>query len=95
MPQVIYAPEADNDLVGIADVIARDKPEAARRWVQNIRETCELSAMQPEMGELRNGFGVAGCRCFSVGNYAIFFRSVNGGIEVARIVHGSRDMRNL
>jgi toxin ParE1/3/4 len=47
------------------------------------------------MGELREGFGVPGCRSFSVGNYAIFFRPVEGGIEVARIIHGSRDMRNL
>jgi len=95
MPRVIYAPEADSDLVGIAEFIARDKPEAARHWVQEIRQTCKTLAVQPEMGELRKGFGVAGCRCFSVGNYVIFFRSLNDGLEVARIIHGSRDLRNL
>ena len=57
MPRVIYAPEADDDLIGIADFIARDKPEAARRWVQRIRDTCATLATQPEMGELRKGFG--------------------------------------
>ena len=30
MPRVDFAPEADDDLIGIADFIARDKPEAAR-----------------------------------------------------------------
>ena len=30
MPAVIYAPEADDDLEGIVDYIARDKPTAAR-----------------------------------------------------------------
>ena len=95
MPRVDYAQEADEDLVGIADFIARDKPEAARRWIQRIREVCETLAMRPEMGELRRGFGVSGCRSFSVGSYVLFFRPTSDGIEVARVVHGSRDMRNL
>lgn len=95
MPRAVYAPEAEVDLIGIADFIARDKPEAARRWVQRIRETCDTLATQPEIGELRSGFGVAGCRSFSVGNYVIFFRPLESGIEVARVVHGSRDMRSL
>ncbi len=30
MANVIYAPEADDDLLGIVEYIARDKPEAAR-----------------------------------------------------------------
>ena len=92
---IIYAPEADDDLIGIVDYIARDKPGAARDWLAKIRQTCELLATQPGIGELREGFGVSGCRSFSVGNYASFFRPGEGGIEVARIIHGSRDMRNL
>lgn len=95
MANVIYAPKADDDLLGIVDYIARDKPRAARDWLAKIRQTCELLATQPEMGELREGFGVPGCRSFSIGNYVIFFRTAKGGIEVARVVHGSRDMRNL
>lgn len=95
MSGVVYAPEAEDDLVGITDYIARDKPDVARQWVQKIRETCETLVTQPEMGELRSDSIVAGCRSFSVGNYVIFFRPVESGIEVARVVHGSRDMRNL
>ncbi len=95
MPRVDYAPEADDDLVGIAEVIARDKPEAARRWIQKICDVCSTLATQPELGELRKGFGVPGCRSFSVGNYVIFFKPVDDGVEIARIVHGSRDMRNI
>jgi len=95
MPKVIYAPAADDDLVDIAAYIARDKPAAARRWVKAIREKCELLAAHPMMGEERPGFGVPGCRCFSVGHYVVFFRAIEGGIEVARIVHGSRDLSDL
>ena len=93
MPRVVYAPGADDDILGIADYIAHDKPEAARRWIVNIRRACETLVTQPEMGELRSGFGIPGCRSFSVGSYVIFFRPSSDAIEVARIVHGSRDIR--
>lgn len=95
MPAVIYSPEAEDDLIGIAAYIARDKPKAARAWAARLRETCEILATNPNMGQLREGFGVRGCRSFSVGNYVIFFRATADGIEVSRIVHGSRDMNNL
>ncbi|MFV2066045.1 MAG: type II toxin-antitoxin system RelE/ParE family toxin [Pirellulales bacterium] len=95
MSRIDFAPEAHDDLVGIADFIGRDKPEAARSWIRKIGKTCETIASHPEMGESREGFGVPGCRSFSVGNYVIFFRSTADGIEVARIVHGNRDMRNI
>ena len=52
MPRVDYAQEAKEDLVGIAEFIARDNPEAARRWVQTIRETCVTLATQPENGRV-------------------------------------------
>ncbi|TWT81736.1 Plasmid stabilization system protein [Planctomycetes bacterium CA13] len=95
MASVIYAPEADDDLFGIVQYIARDKPEAARNWLRKIQETCETIATQPAMGELRPRFGVLGARSFSVGNYVIFYRAIEGGIEVARVIHGNRDMRNI
>ena len=92
MSIVVYSAAAEEDLADIAAYIARDKPSAARRWVQTIREKCELLASHPMMGEQRAGFGVPGCRSFSVGNYVLFFRPIENGIEVARIVHGSRDL---
>jgi toxin ParE1/3/4 len=95
MARVIYSPGADADLLNIAAFIAHDKPDAALRWVQAIREKCDLIASHPEMGEERPGFGVPGCRSFSAGNYVIFFRSIDHGIEVARIIHASRDLRRL
>ena len=78
MARVIYALEADDDLLGLVDYIARDKPDAARSWLRKMRDTCESLATQPEMGEVRHGFGVTGCRSLSVGNYVIFFRAIEG-----------------
>lgn len=92
MAEVVYAPEADDDLESIADYIARDKPQAARDWLAKLRATCESIATQPGVGELRKGFGIPECRSFSVGQYVVFFRPFEGGIEVSRVIHGSRDM---
>ena len=58
MAIVIYAPEADDDLEDIVDYIAWDQPVAARNWLNEIRRKCETLAKHPEMGEIRNGFGV-------------------------------------
>ncbi|MFN9446997.1 MAG: type II toxin-antitoxin system RelE/ParE family toxin, partial [Pirellulaceae bacterium] len=56
---------------------------------------CQALAIQPTLGEARTEFGVSGCRSFSVCHYVIFFRPKEEGIEVARIIHGSRDLRSL
>ena len=62
MPRIDYARKADDDFVGIAESIAHDKPEAARNWIARIREACEALARHPEMGEIRDGFGVPDSR---------------------------------
>ena len=95
MPNVVYAPEAENDISGIVDVIARDDPGAARNWLTKLRETCDTLATQPGVGEMRTDLGVPGCRSFSIGNYVVFFRAAQDRVEVARVIHGSRDLRNM
>jgi toxin ParE1/3/4 len=95
MGKLTFASAAEGDLTEIAAFIARDKPDAAIRWVQAVREKCMLIADHPDIGEERRGLGVRGCRSMSIGNYLIFFRPTGDGIEVIRIVHGSRDLRNL
>ena len=90
--EVIYAPDADDDLESIVDYIARDKPKAARKWLENLKETCRTLADESGLGEERAGYGIPGCKTFSVGQYVIFFRPIDGGIEVSRVIHGSRDL---
>lgn len=92
MAEVVYAPEANDDLESIVDYIARDKPQAARVWLAKLRATCQTIATQPGVGEERKGFGIPGCKSFSVGQYVVFFRPISNGIEVSRVIHGSRDM---
>jgi toxin ParE1/3/4 len=89
---VTYSRAAEDDLEAIVDYIARDKPTAARQWLTKVRGTCQMLADNPDVGEVRTGFGVAGCRSYTIGRYVVFFRRFHEGIEVARIVDGSRDL---
>lgn len=53
MPRVHYSSLAAEDLLENAEYIARDKPDAAYRWVEKIEATCELLAADPEVGQQR------------------------------------------
>ena len=46
--------QAEEDLLSIAEFIARDKPGAAARWLDNIEAVLVLIAQQPNMGEAVN-----------------------------------------
>ena len=92
MSEATFSEDAEADLLDIAEFIARDNPIAAREWVDAVRQRCHLLSHHPLMGESRPGFGVAGCRSISVGLYVIFFRPSASGVEIARILHGSRDL---
>lgn len=94
MTRLIIAPSAQQDLLDIYDYIARDKPIAAANWVKKIEEKCKLIAAMPEFGERRPEFG-ADIRSSVVGRYVIFFRQIENGIEVARVIAGDRDIRSL
>jgi plasmid stabilization system protein ParE len=53
MSKLIISPLAEADLNDILDFIARDKPDAALKWVQPLRERFEFIAQNPGLGEAR------------------------------------------
>lgn len=95
MKRVVFSPLAESDLHGILDHIVRDKPRAAVRFVATLREKCRLLADNPELGQRRPGFRSGEYRTFSVGNYVIFYRPTDRGVEIARVVSGFRDIETL
>lgn len=85
---------ARQDLADIFDYIARDKPIAAGNWVSKIEQKCELIATTPEFGEVRPELG-GDIRSSTVGRYVIFYRPIENGIEVLRVILGDREIRSL
>ena len=91
---MIVSPAARQDLSDIFDYIAKDKPIAAANWVETIEQKCKLIAMTPEFGETRPEYG-RDIRSSVVGRYVIFYRAIEDGIEVVRVIPGDRDIRSL
>jgi plasmid stabilization system protein ParE len=53
MGKISYFKLASTDLYENAEYIARDKPEAAYRWIETIEEVCATLGENPEMGQAR------------------------------------------
>jgi toxin ParE1/3/4 len=85
---------ADSDLDSIHDYISQHSPRAANKVLDQLFDTLELLARQPELGEHRGDLD-QNILAFVVRPYAIFYEPATDGIHVARIVHGARDFPSL
>jgi toxin ParE1/3/4 len=94
MPKIERSTAALNDVLEIAGFVAQDNAAAAFKLVDRIDSKLLLLAGNPELGEPRPELG-SDLRCFVTGNYVIVSRPILDGIEVARIVHASRDIDAL
>jgi toxin ParE1/3/4 len=85
---------ARTDLEGIWLFIAEDDPDAADRFIRNIISRLPVLASMPYMGRQREELS-ARLRSFPIASYVIFYRPMDDGIEVVRILHGARDFPPL
>lgn len=93
MPRVNRTPLARRDLKDIGRYIARESCSRALalRFLDAIDARCKVYASQPELGEACPDLGPC-VRRFSVGNFVVFYVPLADGIEVLRVIHGSRDI---
>lgn len=95
MNRYVLSPLARTDLVGIFGYIAEHNLSAARNFQISLHKRFALLARHPQMGELRRDLEDISpkLRSISAGRYVIYFRPISNGIEIVRILHGSRDQR--
>ena len=86
--------EADEDLTEIWVRIAADNPAAADRMIHALLDAEVRLAAFPNTGRPRDDLRPA-LRSRAVGSYVIFYRAMEAGIFVIRIVHGARDIDDL
>ncbi|HTU93875.1 MAG TPA: type II toxin-antitoxin system RelE/ParE family toxin [Gemmataceae bacterium] len=89
MPQVIRADEAELDLIDILVHIGRHNPLAVDNFADEVEQKCQLLAQFPGMGAERDDVP-EGVRVFAVGSYVLFYRPIDGGIELLRVLFGGR-----
>jgi toxin ParE1/3/4 len=90
MPIVRLSHLADGDLDSIRDAIRKDNPPAADRVLNELFQTLELLAANPEIGQRRDDLKPE-LRVFTCRPYVILYYASTDGIHVARVVHGARD----
>jgi toxin ParE1/3/4 len=89
-----FTDAAKRDMRQIGAYIRKDSRRAARQVVNELRRICrETLVLFPDVGTMRDDLS-PGLRCFSVGNYVIYFRD-RDPVYIVRIVHGARDERQL
>ena len=94
MSRYFLSTQAKYDLREIKNYIARDNLAAARRFVETFRDQCNLIAKCPRMGRSYEELA-PGLRGFAMGNYIIFYRPIENGIAVERLLSGYRDLEAI
>jgi toxin ParE1/3/4 len=86
---VYLSPRAESDFLNIGDYTLRTwGPGQTVRYLSAIRACCQRLAEHPSIGRPCDELG-AGLRRVEQGKHVVFYREIEDGILVARILHRS------
>ncbi len=94
MAEVIRSPLAELDLLEIWFFIAEDNENAADRFLDLLAQKCDLLAENPKIGRAREELA-PDLRSFPVKRYMIYYRPMEDGIEVVRVLSAYRDAESI
>ena len=92
MPTILITPAAESDLINLWVFIAQDNRVAADKVYEAVEQTFATLASMPAMGTLYQPKlrRLEGIRFFPVTHfqkYIIYYRVIQGGIEIIRVLH--------
>ena len=94
MPEVVYSPDSIGDLTEIWDYVAENSQFQADRLIERFRLKLEYLAHHNLLGRARPELA-GNCRSVPLGKYCIYYRPIFDGIELLRLIHSSRDIRQI
>jgi plasmid stabilization system protein ParE len=96
MPSADWSERAVEDLKQIGRYIGRQqhRPSTAANIMREIRDHCDYLARSPQSGTARQDLG-NDVRITSCKRWIIVFRPAHGGVDVLRIIDGSRDFKRI
>jgi toxin ParE1/3/4 len=98
--RVIRRPAVNRDLIDCFVHIGEDNEESAMRFLRSAEETFHELARMPGMGvavsfsDLQN-LSLRRWRIRGFENFLIFYRPIDNGIEVIRVLHGAREIERI
>ena len=94
MARVEDSPDAKADLREIWDFVSEDSQFQADRLTDKFRVKFEHLAKWNTIGRPRPELGKE-CRSYPFGKYSFYFRPLEDGIEVIRVLHSARDLDQI
>ena len=94
MGRAIQTPLALQDIDEAAEYIADDDITAAICWLERVEEVYQMLADSPLAGRPRPELG-SDMRSYPCVSHVIFYRPIGDGVEILRVLHGSRDYTEL
>ncbi len=88
--KITWSPRSKIQLTDIAEYIALDKPDAARRWLENIFREVEKLELFPKSGRKVPEINHEDIREIIFGNYRIIYKINEEEIIIASIRHGKQ-----
>ena len=94
MSKVSFTRRAREDLLDIWLYIAPQNPAAADRVYDHIEESCLLLRTHPQLGPMRAEIAES-ARALVIERWLVLYRLIEDGVQVVRIVDGSRDLTKI
>jgi toxin ParE1/3/4 len=89
-------PRAARDLIEIVQYLDGKTPRSADHFIEEFDHAIRLLCQMPRLGALRCLRGrLKGVRSWPLSrfkNYLIFYKPMDRGIDVVRVLHGARDV---
>lgn len=94
MSRYIISPEAIRDLDEISDYFAGRNIQAGERFVEAFQKKCRNLVSFPNIGRSYAKIKPS-LRGIPLDGYIIFYRTIENGVEIVRVVSGYRDLETL
>jgi toxin ParE1/3/4 len=100
MSEVSKRPQVIRDLIEIATYIAEDNLDASDRFLAAAEATFNQLAKMPQIGKLCQFSNpmLAGIRQQAIKGfkkYFVFYRPIDSGLEILRVIHSARDIEAI
>lgn len=94
MSRYLISPSASRDLNAIADYFLTRNVDAGERLFQEFTKKCQYIAQFPNLGKSYSYLRPS-LRGLPLDGYIIFYRVVEDGVEIVRVVSGRQDLESL
>jgi addiction module RelE/StbE family toxin len=93
--KVVFAPDAQADLLDILEFIARENPRMAGRFVRELRDAAIAIAEHPRAWPLIPRYEAKGYRRRIYRGYLLIYEVSGAEVRVLRVLNGAQDYERI